>query len=118
MLNKVKNLALTNKATTKKILIAVVVLTLVLCMTAVTFAADIQPEKVIGDLLNVIFQIVQYAGVILLVWGVVIMVLAIRNEDADSKTRAIMFILSAIVLMCLKPLFRTLFNNLGVGIRL
>ena len=118
MLSKVKNFALSNKTTLKRVLLVTVILALIFSMTMITFAAatEVKPEKIIGNLLSIIFQIVQYAGVILLVWGVVIMVLAIRNEDADSKTRAIMFILSAIVLICLKYLFKGLFSSLGLGI--
>ena len=73
-------------------------------------------EGLIGEILKVIFKIAGYIGVLLLVWGVVVLVLAIRNEDADSKSRAVLFIVVAIVLLCLGSLFGPLMTLAGFSI--
>lgn len=64
----------------------------------------------VGGIASVILQIFQYIGVLLLIWGVGQLVLAFKNEDADSKSRAMMLILASIALIGLKALL------VGVGI--
>lgn len=58
----------------------------------------------VGGVAGVILQIFQYIGVLLLIWGVGQLVLAFKNEDADSKSRAMMLILSSIAMVGLKTL--------------
>lgn len=79
------------------------------------FVFAVTPTEIIKALLNSIFTIALYIGILLLVWGVIILVLAIRNEDADSKSRAVLFIVVAIVLICLGALFDPIFNLVVPG---
>jgi uncharacterized membrane protein HdeD (DUF308 family) len=84
--------------------------------TSVALAADPTPDGIIGAILNVIFKIAGYIGILLLVWGIVVLVLAIRNEDADSKSRAVLFIVVAIVLICLGAVFKPVMDAIGITI--
>lgn len=68
-------------------------------------------SNVVKNLLGYIFGIFFWIGVLLLAWGVGQLVLAFKNEDGDSKSRAIMLILAAIVLMAVD----TIFTNLGIS---
>lgn len=67
----------------------------------------------VSTLLGYIFGIFQYIGILLLAWGVGQLVLAFRNEDGDSKSRAIMLILSSIVLMSIGTIVSGLVNGQG-----
>ncbi len=85
--------------------------------TAVTIASTVSvfagtATKVIQGLLGYIFGIFFWIGIVLLAWGIGQLVLAFKNEDGDSKSRAIMLIVAAIVLMSIW----TIFNGLGLGV--
>ena len=51
-------------------------------------------------------------GWLLLAWGIGQLVLAFKNEDADSKSRAMMLIVVAIIL----TVVGTIFNGLNMGV--
>lgn len=59
----------------------------------------------ISTLVNFIFQIFRWIGVLLAAWAIGQLVLAFKNEDADSKSRAIMLLLVSIALIGAKTVF-------------
>lgn len=61
-------------------------------------------ETVANGIVGTILDIFRWIGVILAIWGTGQLVLAFRNDDADSKTRAVMLIVAAIALIGLKTL--------------
>lgn len=61
---------------------------------------------------SIAFTMFKYIGFFLLVWGVGQLVLAYRNDDSDSKVRAIMAIACGAALFGLK----TLFDGLGISL--
>ena len=65
-------------------------------------------DSIIKALAGIILKIFGYIGVLLIHWGIGQLVLAFKNEDADSKSRAIMLIVAAAVLLALKPLLSTI----------
>lgn len=67
-------------------------------------------EDLVTSLLGYVFAIFRYIGWLLLAWGVGQLVLAFKNEDADSKSRAMMLLIVAIILTSIG----TIFNGLGV----
>lgn len=69
-------------------------------------------ESLVTNLLGYVFAIFKYIGWLLLAWGVGQLVLAFKNEDADSKSRAMMLIVTAIVLTSIG----TIFNGLGLDV--
>ena len=78
-----------------------------LAMSAVSVGAmptafatgDKTGDDVVNAILDVILKMAFYIGIILLAWSVVMLVLALKNEDADSKSRAIMLIVVSVALI-------------------
>ena len=75
---------------------------------AETNAAEDAIEKVI----DVVFTIFKYIGIILALWGAGSLILAFKNEDADSKTRAIMSLVVGVSLVALDALFGDIIKDL------
>lgn len=70
-----------------------------LTMTPV-FATD-----VIKGLVTQIWTIFKSIGYLLGAWGVGQLILAFKNEDADSKSKAVMLLVAAAALMNLETIF-------------
>ena len=68
-------------------------------------------STLVNNLLGYVFGIFKYIGILLLAWGVGQLVLAFKNEDADSKSRAMMLVVVAIILTVLSSIF----NGLGIS---
>lgn len=62
-------------------------------------------KGLVQNLLSYVFAIFRYIGWLLLAWGVGQLVLAFKNEDADSKSRAMMLIVVAVILTALTTIF-------------
>ena len=67
-------------------------------------------ETLVTNLLGYVFAIFKYIGWLLLAWGIGQLVLAFKNEDADSKSRAMMLLVVAIILTSIG----TIFNGLSI----
>lgn len=80
-------------------------------LVAMPFASA-TAKGLVQNLLGYVFVIFKYIGFLLLAWGVGQLVLAFKNEDADSKSRAMMLIVVAIIL----TVVGTIFNGLGLGV--
>ncbi len=78
------------------------------------FAADapVSASDLVGTILGFIVKIFFYIGVILLLWAIGQLVLAFKNDDADSKSKAAMLLVVSIILMVIRPVF----NSLGLGV--
>ncbi len=74
--------------------------------------ADGKAGTIVSNLLGYVFGIFFYIGIMLLAWGIGQLVLAFKNEDGDSKSRAIMLIIASIILMGISQIF----NGLGLGV--
>lgn len=70
-----------------------------------TSFASASAKDLVTNLLSYVFGIFKYIGWLLLAWGVGQLVLAFKNEDADSKSRAMMIIIVAIILTSLTTIF-------------
>lgn len=69
-------------------------------------------KTLVTNMLGYVFTIFKYIGWLLLAWGIGQLVLAFKNEDADSKSRAMMLIVVAIIL----TVIGTIFNGLKLGV--
>ena len=76
-----------------------------------TVVAHASAQKLVQNLLGYVFAIFKYIGWLLLAWGVGQLVLAFKNEDADSKSRAMMLVVVAIILTTISSIF----NGLGIS---
>ena len=79
-------------------------------MAPTAFAA-VDDKQLINSILDVMYKMALYIGIILLAWGVIMLVLALKNEDADSKSRAIMLIAVSIALISVKILVAPIVDN-------
>lgn len=88
-------------------------------MAPIVFAGggiDDTANAMVAQLIGIICTIFMYIGILLAVWAVGSLVLAFKNEDADSKSRAMMLLIVSIVLICLRPVVRLLLQVSGTGI--
>ena len=69
---------------------------------------DIKLNTLMPKVFKQVTDIAMWIGAFLLLWGLVQFGLALRNEDSDSKSRSIMVIVAAIVLMGIKAIFNTI----------
>lgn len=67
----------------------------------------------VNNLIDVISLFGKYIGAALAAWGVIQLALAFKNEDADSKSRALMLIIASIILFNCRALLNMLGMNLG-----
>ena len=65
---------------------------------------------VMNKIKDLVYKIFKYIGFILVIWGVGQLILAFKNEDSDSKSRAIMSIVAGAALFG----FSTFADSLGL----
>ena len=69
-----------------------------------TGSANVDIKETVKKIMNVILDVFFYIGLLLLAWSVGMLVLAFKNEDADSKSRAMMLLVVSASLMGIKTL--------------
>lgn len=89
----------------------------VLCSTGVIFGGMVgnvcyadTTTSVMNKIKDLVYKIFKYIGFILVIWGVGQLILAFKNEDSDSKSRAIMSIVAGAALFG----FSTFADSLGL----
>ena len=115
MFNKFKNFIQKKTTTMKNIIAFACMMVTGVCITPLVFATngDLTTSGLILKLLGVIFKIAGFIGILLLVWGIIMLALAIRNEDGDSKSKAVLFIVVAIVTTTLGFILAPVMNYIG-----
>ena len=73
-------------------------------------------DGLMSAILNIIFQIFRYVGILLLVWSVAQIVMAFKNDDADSKQKGMMIAVISIVLITLSFVLKPILTSVGVNI--
>ena len=66
-----------------------------------------------SSILGAVFQIFFYVGALLLAWSIGQLILAFKNEDADSKSRAVLVIVVSCLLLSSKQIYNSIVTNLG-----
>ena len=117
MFTKMKNFAtkIANKA--EKALAPMVAAGAAMGLTPTVYATtagggDNAATDAMTTIINVVFKIFQYIGIILALWGAGSLIMAFKNEDADSKSRAIMCLVVGIALVALRALFGNMITDL------
>lgn len=72
-------------------------------------------NKIIKQIVNVITTMAVFIGIVLLAWSVLMLMLAFKNEDADSKSRAIMLIVVSIMLIGFGSFLTSVLEAAGVA---
>lgn len=85
-------------------------------MTTGIGMCDVNLEEVMGKILGVLTTVFLYVGILLMAWGIGQLVLAFKNEDADSKSRAIMLIVASVFLIAIKPFLEAVIASTGKDI--
>lgn len=73
-------------------------------MPTMVFADGLDMSELISKIVDLVSKIFMYIGVLLAAWSVGMLVLAFKNEDADSKSRAMMMLVVSAALIGIKPL--------------
>ena len=98
-----------NKLLTNKYLYAGAFMLLTVTMLTINPAfADASISSIVSQMIEIIEQIFVAVGVILAVYSVGQLIMAFKNEDADSKSRASTMLVVAIVLVAFPTLIKTL----------
>lgn len=66
-------------------------------------AADIM-----GKVVGLIFSIFQLVGLLLSVWGLSQIIMGFKDDNPDSKTKGVTFMLVGVLLMCLQALAKSI----------
>ena len=99
----------------KKVALCASVLSVCGIAIPTAFADESTTDKIVGSIIDVIVDIFKYIGIILLVWSVGMLVLAFKNEDADSKSRAIMLLVVSLVLIGIGAFLEPILSAAGVS---
>ncbi len=112
MLNKIKKVFNKTKGVIDEKKLAITTCATMFLTSAIAFAAPktVVTGNLVKTIVDYIFEIFFYIGVFLLAWSIGSMVLAFKNEDADSKSRAAMTLVVSILLMGIG----TVFNGLNL----
>jgi len=119
MFNKIKTFA---KNPSEKAKFGMAVGTVITAMTAfapMALAAgannNVDMSGLIGQLLGIICDIFLAIGILLAAWSIGMLVLAFKNEDADSKSRAMMMLVVSVALVGAETLISLVLNAAGVS---
>ena len=61
-------------------------------------------DTLVNEIVSIICKIFRYIGILLLAWSIGMIVLAFKNEDADSKSRGMMLAFVSCVLIAIEPI--------------
>ena len=75
-------------------------------------------NDIMGTIIGYIASIFRYIGILLMVWSIGMLVLAFKNEDADSKSRAMMMLVVSLILITLKSIVNAILKAANTGINL
>ena len=90
------------------IILMAIAVTICTMMIPVMAANSPDPGAIVAKFVDIIMNIFLYIGILLAVWSVGMLVLAFKNEDGDSKSRAMMMLVVSCMLIGIKVLVATL----------
>lgn len=73
----------------------------------VTINSGLTAENAYGKILGIIMGVASWVGGAILIWGLVMFGLAIKNDEPESKQKALMCTFGGLVLVCLKTILTT-----------
>lgn len=65
------------------------------------------PEALITSIIGIVLTLARYIGIVLVVTGVFQLVMAYKDDNADSKTRGVQLAIVGVILIGLKTLLTT-----------
>lgn len=70
-------------------------------------------DGLMTQILKIIFNIFRYVGILLLVWSIIQIVLAFKNDDADSKQKGMVLAIISIVLITISFVIKPILTAAG-----
>ena len=89
-----------------------------LSITIVPKAHALKSVPKIVEIINALLRVFRGAGIILLAYSVIALILAIKDENADSKVQASMQMAVALVCITLSTIMKALAASVGVSLNL
>ena len=71
---------------------------------SVTVSSNLNAQTAYGKILGIIMLVATWVGGAILLWGLVMFGLAIKNDEPESKQKALMCTFGGLVLVCLKTI--------------
>lgn len=65
------------------------------------------PDAIIGSVLGIILFATKYIGAALIIWGLVMFGLSIKNDEPESKQKALMTTFAGVIVFSLKWILQT-----------
>lgn len=75
---------------------------------AVTIKDNLDPEAVVGKILDYLLMAAQLVGGGVLIYAFISFALSIAQENPDQRSRAIMFIVAGAMLVGIKPILKAI----------
>ena len=60
------------------------------------------PDTIISNVIGIILLVARYIGMAMLVWGLVMFALAVKNDEPESKQKALMTTFAGVILIALR----------------
>ena len=73
-------------------------------------------NKLMNGILGIIFTIFRYVGILLLVWAIVQIVMAFKNDDADSKQKGMVLAVISVVLILIGTIIMPILKTAGINL--
>lgn len=67
---------------------------------------NVDADTLVGQVLGIIMLVAQFAGGAMLLWGLVMFGLAIKNDEPESKQKALLCCIAGIVLLSLRAILK------------
>ena len=113
MLKSVKSFLSEGKVRTKTLLASIGTTIVTGASTIQSLATPVDPKTLVGNVLSVIVDIFFYIGILLLCWAVGMLLLAFKNEDADTKSRAMMLLVVSAALIGIRSFLNIVLAGTG-----
>ena len=77
---------------------------------------DVDISSIIGEFLGYVQDVFIVIGILLIAWGIGQLALAFKDDNPESKSRAMMMIATAAILVGVGGLMTSIISTLGFGI--
>lgn len=67
---------------------------------------NVDADKMVGQVLGIIMLVARFAGAALLIWGLVMFGLSVKNDEPESKQKALLCCIAGIILISLRSILK------------
>ncbi len=73
-------------------------------VNAANVNVEASPDQIISNVIGIILLVARYIGMAMLVWGLVMFALAVKNDEPESKQKALMTTFAGVILIALRSI--------------